>query len=118
MTARAGRPHRLRPAGADARRLQLPRGLPRRRLEVLGTTGQILAERTMGQTPGGVVRRVCGRLGLDVPVHVPDAGASPFARQMAAFGRWLSEGGDAFDLDRDLHLMHLLDRAYRSAEAC
>jgi predicted dehydrogenase len=94
-----------------------PEGLPRRRLEVLGTTGQLVAERTMGQTPGGTVRRVCGRLGLDVPLHVPDAEGSPFARQMAAFARWLREGGDTFDLARDLHLMRLLDRAYSDAEA-
>ncbi len=96
-----------------------PEGLPRRRLEVLGTTGQILAERTMGQTPGGTVRRVCGRLGLSVPLPVPDAEASPFARQMAAFARWLRGEGaaDAFSLDRDLHVMRLLDRAYRDAEA-
>jgi 1,5-anhydro-D-fructose reductase (1,5-anhydro-D-mannitol-forming) len=96
-----------------------PEGLPRRRLEVLGTTGQILAERTMGQTPGGTVRRVCGRLGLSVPLPVPDAAASPFARQMAAFARWLrgEAAPDAFSLDRDLHVMRLLDRAYRDAEA-
>lgn len=91
-----------------------PEGLPRRRLEVLGSTGAIVAERTMGQTPGGAVRRVCGRLGLDVPLDVPDAEASPFARQMAAFARWLRTGGDAFSLERDLHTMRLLDRAYAS----
>ncbi len=94
-----------------------PEGLPRRRLEVVGTTGQLVAERTMGQTPGGTVRWVCGRLGLDLPLHVPDAAASPFARQMAAFARWLREGGDSFDLARDLRLMRLLDGAYRDAEA-
>jgi 1,5-anhydro-D-fructose reductase (1,5-anhydro-D-mannitol-forming) len=91
-----------------------PEALPRRRLEVLGTTGQLVAERTMGQTAGGTVRRVCGRLGLDLPLHVPDAAASPFARQMAAFARWLREGGDAFSLERDLHTMRLLHRAYAS----
>jgi len=91
-----------------------PEGLPRRRLEVIGTTGQLVAERTMGQTAGGTVRRICGRLGLDVELPVAEAGASPFARQMAAFAHWLREGGDAFDLERDLHVMRLLDRAYAS----
>jgi predicted dehydrogenase len=94
-----------------------PEGLPRRRLEVLGTTGQIVAERTMGQTPGGTVRRLCGRLGLDLPLPVPDAAASPFARQMAAFARWLRGEGapDAFSLERDLRTMRLLHAAYADA---
>lgn len=91
-----------------------PEALPRRRLEVVGTTGALVAERTMGQTPGGTLRRVCGRLGLDVPVEVPDAEASPFARQMAAFARWLRAGGDAFSLERDIHTMRLLHQAYQS----
>jgi 1,5-anhydro-D-fructose reductase (1,5-anhydro-D-mannitol-forming) len=91
-----------------------PEGLPRRRLEVIGTTGQIVAERTMGQTPGGTVRRICGRLGLDAPLPVPDALASPFARQMDAFARWLREGDNAFSLERDLRTMRLIERAYAS----
>jgi len=91
-----------------------PEALPRRRLEVLGTTGQIVADRTMGQTVGGTVRRICGRLGLDAELPVPDAAASPFTRQMAAFARWLREGGNAFDLERDIALMRLLDGACHS----
>jgi predicted dehydrogenase len=87
-----------------------PEGLPRRRLEVVGTKGQVVAERTMGQSPGGTVRLLCGRLGLarDVPV-APD---SPFARQMAAFAQWLGTGGDDFSLERDLHTTRLLHQAY------
>jgi predicted dehydrogenase len=54
-----------------------PEGLPAAASEVIGTTGQITAERTMGQTPGGVVRRICGRLGLDSTLHVPDAMPRP-----------------------------------------
>jgi predicted dehydrogenase len=91
-----------------------PEGLPRRRLEVIGTTGQITAERTMGQTPGGEVRRICGRLGLDATLPVPDAHASPFARQMEAFAAWLREGGDGFSLERDLRVMRLIEQAYAS----
>ena len=95
-----------------------PEGLPRRQLEVLGSTGQILAERTMGQAPGGRVWRIDGRLGLRVPLPVPEAGASPFARQMAAFARWMRGAGEpgAFSLARDLHTMRLIGRAYASAE--
>jgi predicted dehydrogenase len=95
-----------------------PEALPRRRLEVLGTRGQITAERTMGQVPGGKLWLTDGRLGLRRQVEVPHAGVSPFTRQMEAFGRWLTTGeGRDFDLARDLHTMRLLDRAYRSA-AC
>lgn len=95
-----------------------PEGLPRRQLEVLGTTGQLLAERTMGQNPGGAVHRIDGRLGLRCPLPVPDADVSPFARQMAAFAAWLRDEGaaDAFSLERDLHTMRLLARAYAAAE--
>ena len=113
-----------------------PEALPRRRLELLGTRGQILAERTMGQTAGGRVELIDGRLGLRRPLPIPDADASPFARQMAAFAHMLAgksdrpEGKrtsaqdskvagartqDAFRLDRDLHTMRLLDRAYAAA---
>jgi 1,5-anhydro-D-fructose reductase (1,5-anhydro-D-mannitol-forming) len=94
-----------------------PEALPRRQLEVLGTAGQILAERTMGQAPGGRVWHIDGRLGLRAPLPVPDSGASPFARQMAAFARWLRGEGeaDAFSLARDLHTMRLIERAYAAA---
>jgi len=93
-----------------------PEALPRRRLEVLGTRGQIVAERTMGQNPGGEVWLVDGRLGLRRRLPVPDAAASPFARQMAAFARMLSGAdGTAFDLARDLHTMRLLAHAYAAA---
>lgn len=93
-----------------------PEALPRRRLEVLGTRGQLTASRTMGQSPGGTLELCDGRLGLSRRLDVPDADASPFARQMAAFSRWITTGeGSDFDLRRDLHTMRLLDRAYRSA---
>ena len=96
-----------------------PEGLPRRRLEVLGTRGQLLALDTMGQTPGGTVSFIDGATGESRPLPVPDPLASPFARQMAAFGRAVA-GGDRspFDIERDLGLMRLLDRAYRNAPPC
>ena len=96
-----------------------PEALPRRRLEVLGTRGQLAAENTMGQTPGGAVAFTDGATGESRPLPVPDPLASPFARQMAAFGRAVS-GGDhsPFDIERDLGLMRLLDRAYRNAPPC
>lgn len=92
--------------------------LPRRRLEVVGTKAQIIAERTMGQTPGGDVWVLDGRLGLRRPLPVPNAMESPFARQMAAFATWMRGDGNpgAFSLQRDLETMRLLDRAYAGAE--
>ncbi|WP_428487135.1 Gfo/Idh/MocA family protein [Rhodopila sp.] len=93
--------------------------LPRRRLEVVGTKAQIVAERTMGQTPGGQVWLVDGRLGLRRPLPVPNAMESPFSRQIAAFTSWLKGEGDpdAFSLERDLNTMRLLARAYAVTEA-
>lgn len=96
-----------------------PEALPRRRLEVLGTRGQVVAENTMGQTPGGTLTFTDGATGEQRPLPVPDPLASPFARQMAAFGRAVA-GGDRspFDIERDLGLMRLLDRAYGSTPPC
>ena len=97
-----------------------PEALPRRRLELLGTRGQITADRTMGQTAGGQVELIDARLGLRRSLPIPDAQASPFARQMAAFARMIVPGAEAgtrnaFSLVRDLHTMRLLDRAYAAA---
>ncbi|WP_338663959.1 Gfo/Idh/MocA family oxidoreductase [Pararoseomonas sp. SCSIO 73927] len=95
-----------------------PDALPRRRLEVLGSAGQILAENTMGQDAGGRVTHT-DAAGRSAPLEVPEADASPFARQMAAFGRALSTGDRAeFSAARDLHTMRLLHRAYAEDPAC
>ena len=92
-----------------------PESLPRRRLEVVGSTGQLLAEDTMGQTGGGQVWHHDGATGTRRRLGVPQAGMSPFTRQMAAFAQHLKTPDAAFDLARDLHTMRLLDRAYRAA---
>ncbi|HEY8611203.1 MAG TPA: Gfo/Idh/MocA family oxidoreductase [Roseomonas sp.] len=95
-----------------------PDALPRRRLEVLGSTGQILAENTMGQDAGGRVTRT-DRFGRGAALPVPDAEASPFARQMAAFGQALAtDNRTTFSAARDLHTMRLLHRAYTGDSAC
>ena len=94
-----------------------PEGLPRRRLEVLGSTGQIVAVNTMGQDPGGEVTLVDGATGEARALPVPEPGLSPFAAQARAFGEALRSGDPGpFSLDRDLHTMRLLARAYRAAE--
>jgi len=95
-----------------------PDALPRRRLEVLGAAGQILAENTMGQEAGGRVTHT-DAAGASRPLPVPDAEASPFARQMAAFSRAVSTGDHAgFSAARDLHTMRLLHRAYAEDPTC
>jgi 1,5-anhydro-D-fructose reductase (1,5-anhydro-D-mannitol-forming) len=91
--------------------------LPRRRLEVLGETGMLVATDTMGQTPGGHLVRRCGRTGDTAPVPF-DARLSPFAAQAAAFGRAVAGEPHDFDLGRDLALMRLFDPAYREAIRC
>jgi predicted dehydrogenase len=95
-----------------------PDNLPRRRLEVLGSAGQIVAENTMGQDAGGRVMWT-NASGDSEPLTVPDSDASPFARQMAAFGQALATGDhSAFSAARDLHTMRLLHRAYAEDPAC
>ncbi|TPG57150.1 gfo/Idh/MocA family oxidoreductase [Roseomonas nepalensis] len=95
-----------------------PDALPRRRLEVLGATGQIVAENTMGQDAGGRVTHTDAQ-GRSRPLPVPDADASPFARQMAAFARAIATGDrETFSAARDLHTMRLLHRAYSEDPAC
>ena len=99
-----------------------PDALPRRRLEVLGSAGMIVAENTMGQDPGGTVTHIAAD-GARRPLPVPDADASPFARQMAAFARAMAppgatRGDAAFSAARDLHTMRLLHRAYADDPRC
>jgi 1,5-anhydro-D-fructose reductase (1,5-anhydro-D-mannitol-forming) len=93
-----------------------PETLPRRRLEVLGTLGQAVAENTMGQDPGGTLFLTDAATGVAQPV--PFAAGSPFTAQMAAFARFARGLGGDFDIARDLHTMRLLHRAYGSDPAC
>ncbi len=95
-----------------------PEGLPRRRLEVVGTTGQITAVNTMGQEAGGTLVLHDGLSGAATPLTVPGGERSPFANQLRAFSDAL-RGGDrsAYSAAGDLHTMRLMDRAYRMAGA-
>ena len=94
-----------------------PEGLPRRRLEILGSSGQITATDTMGQTAGGTVTLTEGRAGETCPLAFA-ADRSPFVAQLAAFTAAI-RGGHAgpLSLERDLATMRLLDSAYRDASA-
>ena len=93
-----------------------PENLPRRRLEMVGSAGQLLAEDTMGQDPGGTVLMIDGRMGTASPLPVPDPGVSPFLGQVRAFGAALRSGDrSAFSAERDLWTMRLVHNAYESA---
>ena len=92
-----------------------PETLPRRRLEVVGTGGLMVAENTMGQDAGGTLAFTDARTGRAEPVPF-DAALSPFLAQVRAFGRALRTGNrSVFSGARDLHNARLLDAAYRSA---
>jgi 1,5-anhydro-D-fructose reductase (1,5-anhydro-D-mannitol-forming) len=91
--------------------------LPRRRLEIIGTLGQAVAENTMGQDSGGTL--VVTDAATGKTQAVPFTTESPFAGQMAAFARFArGSAGEGFDIVRDLHTMRLLHRAYGSDPAC
>jgi 1,5-anhydro-D-fructose reductase (1,5-anhydro-D-mannitol-forming) len=85
--------------------------LPRRRLEVVGTRAQLVAEDTLGQDPGGRLTRIDAITGEAAPVGF-DADAGPFARQLAAFSAAVrDEIAWPYPLDRDLALHTLLVEA-------
>ena len=94
-----------------------PEALGRRRLEVLGETGQLTAVDTMGQTAGGALTRTCGRSGDAAPVPF-DRKRSPFTAQAAAFAAAVRGEAHDFSLERDLDLARRFDAAYREARAC
>ena len=88
--------------------------LPRRRLEVLGERGLLVATDTMGQTAGGTLMRRCGESGEESAVPF-DAATSPFAAQAAAFMAAARGEPHDFSMTRDLALMRVFDRAYEEA---
>jgi 1,5-anhydro-D-fructose reductase (1,5-anhydro-D-mannitol-forming) len=88
-----------------------PDQLPRRRLEVVGTRGLIVAENTMGLEAGGRVT-LTGLDGAPMPVDF-DGTASPFLEQVRAFGAALRDPGlrAAWSVERDIQSMRLVARA-------
>ncbi len=90
-----------------------PETLPRRRLEVIGTGGQIVAVNTMGQEAGGTLALTDAASGRTEPLSF-DAEASPFQEQVRAFGAALRDPAQraAWSAERDLHTMRLVMRAY------
>ena len=90
-----------------------PDALPRRRLEVVGTKGMLVAENTMGQTAGGSLVFIDGATGRTDPLAF-ETDSSPFTEQVRAFGSALRrpEERAAYSAARDLHTMRLVARAY------
>ncbi len=87
-----------------------PDALPRRRLEVVGTRGALVAVDTMGQTAGGTLTHFAPD-----PVDVPFADTPPFAAQFAAFSAAVAgEAPWPYDSARDLRLHRLLLEALPS----
>ena len=85
-----------------------PQGLPRRRLEVLGTRGQLTAQDTMGQDAGGQILHVDGASGAVTTLAVPDIATSPFTNQVAAFSAAVRGAPHDYCADRDLASMRRL----------
>jgi 1,5-anhydro-D-fructose reductase (1,5-anhydro-D-mannitol-forming) len=91
--------------------------LPRRRLEVLGDRGLLIATDTMGQTAGGTLVRRCADTGEETALAF-DPDTSPFTAQAAAFMAAARGERHDFSMLRDLALMRLFDRAYQDARSC
>ena len=83
--------------------------LPRRRLEVIGTKGMLLATDTMGQDPGGRLVFTDAADGSQHEIRF-DQQVSPFYRQLDAFhrNRHTRQGRT---INEDLRLVELLHRA-------
>jgi 1,5-anhydro-D-fructose reductase (1,5-anhydro-D-mannitol-forming) len=93
-----------------------PETLPRRRLEVVGTGGQLVANDTMGQVGGGELLILDAATGVAETVPVPGIERSPFLNQVEAFAAAvLGTGSFPFTPEGDLATMRLLLRAQAQA---
>ena len=88
-----------------------PETLPRRRLEIVGTLGQIVAENTMGQEAGGTVTFIDAENGQASPMTIDGIERSPFLNQIEAFAAAVEGAAFGFTPEQDLHTMELLMRA-------
>ncbi len=84
-----------------------PETLPRRRLEIVGTLGQIVATDTMGQDPGGTLF-FTDTISCDTRPIAFDAALSPFTAQACAFAAAVRGEPHDFDCARDLAALRLL----------
>ena len=85
--------------------------LPRRRLEVVGTAGQLIATDTMGQEAGGRVEFVDAATGSSRDLEF-DTTTSPFTGELRALEAAVSGATPwRFPMSRDLRLLTLLHSA-------
>ena len=93
-----------------------PETLPRRRLEIVGTAGQVVATDTMGQVPGGTLLFTGAATGEARAIDVPGAERSPFLNQVEAFAdAVLGRAPFPFPPAHDLAIMELVMQAQRQA---
>jgi 1,5-anhydro-D-fructose reductase (1,5-anhydro-D-mannitol-forming) len=85
----------------------MPERLPRRRLEICGTRGQIVATNTMGQDAGGAVELIDATTGTGRALKF-DASLSPFTAQARAFAAAVRGEPHDFDIARDVAALGLL----------
>lgn len=89
-----------------------PETLPRRRLELVGTAGMVVAENTMGQAPGGTLTLIDADDGVPRDVAFDTTG-DPFALQIAAFERLVAGEPWPWPVARDLAVMAAIDASSR-----
>lgn len=94
-----------------------PEVLPRRRLEIVGAKGMIVALDTMGQSAGGSATLICGQSGVASTLPF-DGRLSPFAAQAVAFAGAVRGEPHDYSGERDLRLMRLFTAAHEEAKAC
>ena len=88
-----------------------PDSLPRRRLEIIGTEGVLVAKNTMGQDEGGTIVLVRAEDGISEPVSF-DSQQSPFEQQIQDFAESILTGTlPVRSPHDDLRLFRLLDKA-------
>ncbi len=92
-----------------------PETLPRRRLEVVGTKGQVIAIDTMGQTGGGRLEFISADTGVCQTIEVPGMERSPFLNQIEAFAAAVEGGAFPFSAQHDLAIMALVMQAQEQA---
>ncbi len=92
-----------------------PETLPRRRLEVVGTRGQLVATNTMGQTPGGTLEFIDAVNGSTRTIDVPGADRSPFLNQFEAFASAVEGAPFGFAPEDDIAVMALVLQAQAQA---
>lgn len=94
-----------------------PETLPRRRLEVAGTGGIIVASDTMGQDAGGHMTLIRAESGEHEELPF-DTETTPFTRQAAAFAAMLRGEPHPFDIGRDIAAARRFFDAYEEAFTC